>query len=303
MPILVDRLREGPVDVVGDVHGEIDALWALMAHLGYDERGRHATGRRLIFVGDLTDRGPDSPAVVELVTDLLAADRARCVLGNHDLNILLRDRKHDNGWFFGEEFHTDDRLVPQVLADDAVREKVPKLFSELPLVLERGDLRVVHAAWDAAAIESLPSEANVENLFKEHDARIGADLAGRGADYIECGLRYQNENPIKLITSGPEERVAVPFEASGKLRHQRRKEWWTEYRGPLCVFGHYSLPPDRHRDSSNAFCVDFNVGKRWTERRENSVSGPFRRTRLAALRIPERLVLFDDGESEPWAVQ
>ena len=34
-------LPEGPLDVVGDVHGELDALRALLAHLGYDADGRH----------------------------------------------------------------------------------------------------------------------------------------------------------------------------------------------------------------------------------------------------------------------
>jgi hypothetical protein len=76
MPILVEKLFEGPVDVAGDVHGEIDALLMLMGHPGYDETGHHPAGRRLVFVGDLTDRGPDSPAVVDLVTDLLASKRS-----------------------------------------------------------------------------------------------------------------------------------------------------------------------------------------------------------------------------------
>ena len=64
---LVRPLFAGPIDIVGDIHGEIDALLALLHHLGYAEDGIHAQGRRLVFVGDLTDRGPDSPSVVSLV--------------------------------------------------------------------------------------------------------------------------------------------------------------------------------------------------------------------------------------------
>ena len=49
-------------DIVGDVHGELSALLALLAELGYERRSgawRAPEGRSLVFVGDLVDRGPD----------------------------------------------------------------------------------------------------------------------------------------------------------------------------------------------------------------------------------------------------
>ena len=104
---LVQSLFDGPLDIVGDVHGEIDALRSLMRHLGYAVDGTHPDEKRLVFVGDLTDRGPDSPAVIDLVKSLVDAGRAQCVLGNHDLNILLGEHKHDNRWFFGEKWSLD----------------------------------------------------------------------------------------------------------------------------------------------------------------------------------------------------
>ena len=54
---LIQPLFDGPLDIVGDVHGEIGPLQALFARLGYDERGLHTT-RRLVFVGDLTRPRP-----------------------------------------------------------------------------------------------------------------------------------------------------------------------------------------------------------------------------------------------------
>lgn len=47
---LVRSLFPGALDIVGDVHGEIDALRALLARLGYDQHGEHRHGRRLVFV-------------------------------------------------------------------------------------------------------------------------------------------------------------------------------------------------------------------------------------------------------------
>lgn len=71
-------------DVIGDVHGCLDELQSLLAKLGYRADGQHPEGRIPVFVGDLADRGPDSPGVLRLVCDLVAGDRALFVPGNHD---------------------------------------------------------------------------------------------------------------------------------------------------------------------------------------------------------------------------
>ena len=41
----IQELSEGPLDIVGDVHGEYDALVSLLKKLGYDDLGRHREGR------------------------------------------------------------------------------------------------------------------------------------------------------------------------------------------------------------------------------------------------------------------
>ena len=58
MPALVNRLFDGPLDIVGDLHGEIDALRSPLDALGYDATGHHPHSRRLVFVSDLSDRSP-----------------------------------------------------------------------------------------------------------------------------------------------------------------------------------------------------------------------------------------------------
>ena len=152
-------LFDGPIDIVGDVHGEIEALESLLRTLGYED-GLHPEGRRLVFLGDLTDRGPDSPTVIDFVKTLVDAGNAQCVLGNHDLNILLDHRKHENHWFFGGESSLDGsgEPTPAVLADDTIRQKVLDFFRSLPLVLEREDLRIVHACWDERKSSSFSGE-------------------------------------------------------------------------------------------------------------------------------------------------
>jgi protein phosphatase len=91
------RHETGPFDVVGDIHGCRAELEALLAELGYritrDQAGRavgaHRDDRRVIFLGDLVDRGPDTPGVLRLVMGMTAAGDAFCVNGNHE-NKLIR---------------------------------------------------------------------------------------------------------------------------------------------------------------------------------------------------------------------
>jgi polynucleotide kinase-phosphatase len=92
------RELTGPFDIVGDVHGCREELEELLSGLGYgiarDERGRavgarHPEGRTAVFVGDLVDRGPDSPGVLRLVMGMVADGDALCVSGNHE-NKLVR---------------------------------------------------------------------------------------------------------------------------------------------------------------------------------------------------------------------
>jgi GTPase Era involved in 16S rRNA processing len=57
--------------------------------------------------------------------------------GNHDLNILLQHPKPENRWLYGEEFFDDEKVVPKVLAEEEIRERVLSLFRTLPIALER----------------------------------------------------------------------------------------------------------------------------------------------------------------------
>ncbi|MGX7680088.1 polynucleotide kinase-phosphatase [Jatrophihabitans sp. DSM 45814] len=96
------RHETGPFDVIGDIHGCRAELEVLLTDLGYaisrDGEGRavgaHRDDRRAVFVGDLVDRGPDTPGVLRLVMGMVAAGDAFCVPGNHESKLLrsLRGR-------------------------------------------------------------------------------------------------------------------------------------------------------------------------------------------------------------------
>lgn len=345
---MIETLHAGPVDIVGDVHGELNALRGLLAAAGYGEHGRHPEGRRLVFLGDLVDRGPDSPGVVRWVRDMVEVGHAQAILGNHELNLLRGERKAGNDWFWGEHSHHDERYQPWVWAEPAGDADMLRFFASLPLALVRDDLRIVHAAWHGpslAAVQALPHGADFGRCFSDWDERADAQVEASdllaAAKAEKAAWRHyfadpsaampllsavgqldearQMLNPLRVLTSGVERCTTKPFYASGQWRFAERVRWWEDYADEVpVVVGHYwrqFLPLDRqalgkgdpdlfHDVSPQAwlgprgtvFCADFSVGGRWQER---SSAPEARRTRLAMLRWPEKVLVLDDGKVVP----
>ncbi|MGX1674470.1 polynucleotide kinase-phosphatase [Streptomyces sp. NPDC055400] len=90
----------GPFDIIGDIHGCAFELETLLTRLGYAD-GVHPDGRKAVFVGDLVDRGPDSPGVLRRVMSMVKSGHALCVPGNHENKFgrYLKGRKvqHTHG--------------------------------------------------------------------------------------------------------------------------------------------------------------------------------------------------------------
>jgi protein phosphatase len=151
-PLLTDRRADaGPFDIVGDVHGCHVELTALLARLGYDlETLAHPGGRRLVFLGDVSCRGPAIAECWDLVMRAVAAGHL-CVPGNHDaktLKWLRLDRRP------GREVSMDhgfDETVRQIDAREAAepgfKVRLARFIDGLPshYLLDGGALAVAHA--------------------------------------------------------------------------------------------------------------------------------------------------------------
>ncbi|RSS36582.1 polynucleotide kinase-phosphatase [Streptomyces sp. WAC08241] len=136
------RHLTGPFDVVGDVHGCSSELETLLGKLGYVD-GHHPEGRTAVFVGDLVDRGPDSPGVLRRVMSMVASGDALCVPGNHEnkLGRWLKGRKV-------QRTHGLAETIAQLEGESAeFRAEVEKFVDGLVshYVLDGGDLVVCHA--------------------------------------------------------------------------------------------------------------------------------------------------------------
>jgi protein phosphatase len=136
----------GPFDVIGDVHGCHDELARLLSTLGYETVNgvpRHSEGRTAVFLGDVVDRGPATPAVLRTVMAMVDAGSALCVPGNHEDRLVraLKGRKVQVTHGLGE-------TLAQLGAEpETFRQRVLAFLDGLVshYVLDGGRLVVAHA--------------------------------------------------------------------------------------------------------------------------------------------------------------
>ncbi|MFF7712177.1 polynucleotide kinase-phosphatase [Streptomyces sp. NPDC087659] len=139
------RHLTGPFDIIGDIHGCSSELDTLLARLGYVD-GAHPEGRTAVFVGDLVDRGPDSPGVLRRVMGMVAGGNALCVPGNHE-NKLGRWLKGRNVQHTHGLAETIEQLEREDATDPEFRGRVAEFIDGLVshYVLDEGRLVVCHA--------------------------------------------------------------------------------------------------------------------------------------------------------------
>jgi protein phosphatase len=140
--------EHGPFDIIGDVHGCFDELAELLRELGYavDETAftlQAFNGRKVVFVGDLVDRGPKVPQVLKLVMNAVASETALCVPGNHDVKLMRKLRGRDVQITHG----LAESLAQLAGEPEDFRKRVAEFIDDLVshYVFDDGKLVVAHA--------------------------------------------------------------------------------------------------------------------------------------------------------------
>lgn len=137
--------EHGPFDIIGDVHGCLTELQELIATLGYktEPELHHPKNRKLVFVGDLVDRGPNSVGVLKFVMDAVAKEKAICVPGNHDVKLMraLAGKKVTTNHGLAETLAELEQETPEFR--DEVKEFINALVSHA--LMDDGKLCVAHA--------------------------------------------------------------------------------------------------------------------------------------------------------------
>ncbi|OVZ57688.1 serine/threonine protein phosphatase, partial [Pseudomonas aeruginosa] len=178
-------------DLIGDVHGCAHTLDRLLDLLGYRLQGgvwRHPR-RQALFLGDIVDRGPRIREALHRVHAMVDAGEALCIMGNHEFNAL--------GWstpaapgsgrqYVREHTPRHARLIKETLEQfeghDADWRDFLGWFQQLPLFLDAGRFRMVHACWDGELIATLRRQfpdGRISEAFLQESAEPGsfADLA------------------------------------------------------------------------------------------------------------------------------
>lgn len=138
--------EHGPFDIIGDVHGCYDELISLLGQLGYEtneDRAVHPDGRKLVFLGDIVDRGPKIVDVLKLVMASVEAGTALCVPGNHDIKLMRKLSGRDVQITHG----LADSLAQLESETEEFRTKVKEFIDGLVshYTLDDGRLVVAHA--------------------------------------------------------------------------------------------------------------------------------------------------------------
>jgi protein phosphatase len=179
MARLYTRISASKIDVVGDIHGCFDELIGLLDKLGYevDRKGGKIKNtpmeRRLVFVGDFTDRGPEPVKVLRLVMDAVSKGMAYSVRGNHEEKLLRKLIKNTPA---KEEVMATIEAVKAEGAD--FLKEVIDFMDGLPYIILCGDDILIAHAGLKEEFQDLDTD-NHKKLGKIKALAIYGDITGR----------------------------------------------------------------------------------------------------------------------------
>ena len=214
-------------DVIGDVHGCASELTALLDRMGYrvnPSSGAYAhPTRQAIFVGDLVDRGPTQLEVLRIVKGMVDAGSAQIVMGNHEFNAVAFDTPAPDGGYLRPHIEKNMRQHQAFLEqlDGDARTEFLDWFTTLPLWLDLGGLRVVHACWHEPSMRVV-EESLGSNRFTSRDQFVRATEDG---DPLYEAVEVLLKGPeIDLVGLGQQ----PYFDKDGNGRTRARVAWWDD---------------------------------------------------------------------------
>ncbi len=217
-------------DIIPDIHADIYRLTQTLSTLGYVSDGEiwvHPEGRIAAFLGDFIDMGRANKAVLTLVRTMRDQGNAVAIMGNHELNALLYHQPGlnadgtDDGYM---RAHSDkNRAQHQTFLDEfpvghADTAEMLEWFLTLPLFLDLGGLRLVHACWDDVRIETILAR-RPSGLLAQDDLQEVA-LEDDASCFAEAVL---------TTLKGPEAELPTPYffhDIKGHKRTGLRLKWW-----------------------------------------------------------------------------
>jgi hypothetical protein len=280
-------------DLIGDVHGHADELHQLLELLGYQtiDNGYHHPKRQVIFLGDFVDGGPRQIETLRTVKAMVENGHARSIMGNHEYNAICyaTPDKENAGMFLRPHNKNNDeqheRFLEEVTFGSEPHKEWIDWFKTLPLYMDLGGLRVIHACWHRGAIDELSNwldpqrrlsdEGFVTSTSTDSELHSAIEIVLKG---IECplpsGITFRdtlNHERCKARVcwwrdhgGNFQDAVMLPKSDASKLQNQQLPTKYNYcYTDEIPVFfGHYSLAGMPKITSKYAACVDFGVRKK-----------------------------------------
>lgn len=214
-------------DLIGDIHGCGQSLERLLKKMDYQYLHgcyRHPS-RKVIFVGDIVDRGPRIREALHIVKDMVDGGQAEIVLGNHEYNAMCyctEGRPGSGRQYLREHNARNHRLIRDTLEQfDSYRTEWHAFlnwFHEIPLFIEKEHFRIVHACWDEQAIKR----------FKDISPNHCIDMDFLHASSIEDSFE---SHLVDKLTRGTV--LDLPdgesiLSKDGLVRHMFRTKFWSD---------------------------------------------------------------------------
>ena len=243
-----------PYDIIGDIHGHADALDALLRKLDYEKINgiwRHPEDRKVLFLGDFIDRGPSIPRTLKTVKAMVDAGNALAIMGNHEYNALLYHTPSKNsGWLrprVPKNVNQHAITLAQFWGREDEWEGYLKWFATLPMWLDLGGLRAVHANWD----DRLAANAGWQYLDEDLKHR---SVVKNSPEFEHC----------ETLLKGAEADLPPGYvftDKEGLVRKRIRLKWWLPAKGrtyhELCMPQSDSVPHLAVDDSVAAVCAGY----------------------------------------------
>ncbi len=213
--------------IIGDVHGQYQRLLNRLKSIGLiieNDEYRFNSGK-ILFLGDLVDRGSDSRKVVTLVKKLHELGICEVILGNHEFNLIGYLTPKDKRSYLRRHTRKNSNQCKATLKSykghkELLNEHIEWLKT-LPLFFENEHFRAVHACWDQKWVDWL----------KEKHPKGLLDLKFFRNSYEENKKSYWC---IERLLKGPElNLIDAEFstDSDGQSRKGIRYKWWKKYKG------------------------------------------------------------------------
>ena len=284
-------------DIIGDVHGCYDQLIKLLERLDYkpSAQGYWHPEKKVVFLGDIVDRGPQIRPALELVRTMVTSGHAHIVFGNHEYNLIAYHtlRADGSGEYLHRRIPRHSRNIQQTLEQFAGYEEqlhdhiawLRTLPFFLELAIGSSAFRCVHACWHPEAI-ALIKQQQINSERPESFWQASIDRESWQKFVFDCccrGLQLKLPRSIRLLGNDGSyhsklrvqywkpncrtygdialTRTSLSAEVAAIPLSAEQQRYFYCYgpEEPPLFFGHYWFKGTPEIISSNVACLDYSA--------------------------------------------